>query len=901
MGFDVRKWVFDDLIALNIKAEFPLRPSHHESIWHERARVAMVAWARSVVELTRNGAVDLSTCWRNHPLVVLGEELLESLQLAHAVVHDGVNPRHVIEMRDAEDGKGFAGVVARLRLQLRERKARRNELKRERRRRPPPRTPKPCKKCNASQAERRIRERRQKSGGVGVVPGPTTPTMVAPAGQPVHRGVASGSAGGPSSCLRSGPLGKKKSVRFRLGGHAGGNEAAAPRQQVQHPVPPPIVSGKAYGSGSSPAEKEPPSARPAPPPKEDWTRPAPPPKAVWTRPAPPPMVSRNAYEALPVEEEDGHVSFPCHLDSISETRPEVKGDGKSVRKSKVVVSKADKTTAIEVKYGAEEALCDFRKSEITPGSITRRTKRTHLPQTKEEKASPLHVSSVEVIDIDAVRARMLPKVRDRFNKVYDWTFFPEGVVPSRTNKVSTFSSKHARQLAESGVAERTDKPGENLNIPFTVIETKETGMRQRPILWTRDANDALRAAGYTANVPIGHISDYLVAVNDEIATCRDLKTSFFQLEIPQEARHLFSFQDDEGHWWVLTRLPMGHVCAPELMHTVTSVIAGHPEYVMKGYAAKSRAHIWIDNVRLSGPRALVKSDTSRMDAAAKGVGATWKAAESLSLVKEYVFIGVHWNHEGHLVKPSDKIMSKMNSFSFDKATAGSIESFAGRLLHASAISGTMIGWYWYAVKFLRRTINSLNNGRLSLTDTVSIPQSAAGQLRRWLEHVGKARKIEPPRRDTFTVFVDASMEGWGGVLVDNATNRVTIVGGKFGACDHERHINELEALALERTVQALPHDPSRRSAVYVSIDNTSVLGTVRKGCSAANMTMNDAVVRALGTLKRKGYTWTMRYVRSAENPADVPSRVSLPASVQDEQKVVALVTNFFDSRPVVPA
>ena len=56
------------------------------------------------------------------------------------------------------------------------------------------------------------------------------------------------------------------------------------------------------------------------------------------------------------------------------------------------------------------------------------------------------------------------------------------------------------------------------------------------------------------------------------------------------------------------------------------------------------------------------------------------------------------------------------------------------------------------------------------------------------------------------------------------------------------------------------------------IDNTSVIGSIRKGGSRSYAT-NTNVASALAALADRNVAVGVRYVRSAANPADVPSRI----------------------------
>ena len=255
--------------------------------------------------------------------------------------------------------------------------------------------------------------------------------------------------------------------------------------------------------------------------------------------------------------------------------------------------------------------------------ITKRSQHTRLPQTDEERASPLHAVDVEPLCLEQVKSMMLPQVKARFDEVWTATFSPKGLSESVPPRPSRLSAEHAEVLLRTGIAARADGPGVGDNVPFTVVEEKATGLRQRFILWTREANDLLDKAGYVAQVPLGHVSQYLPAVQDECGSVRDLRCGFFQVEIPIEARRYFRFRDSGGDWWELTRLPMGHACAPELMHTITAVIGGHSSFVRAEYALRDvSVHVWIDGIRLSGSKDRVLAETRRMDARATMCGAT---------------------------------------------------------------------------------------------------------------------------------------------------------------------------------------------------------------------------------------------------------------------------------------
>ncbi len=140
--------------------------------------------------------------------------------------------------------------------------------------------------------------------------------------------------------------------------------------------------------------------------------------------------------------------------------------------------------------------------------------------------------------------------------------------------------------------------------------------------------------------------------------------------------------------------------------------------------------------------------------------------------------------------------------------------------------------------------------------------------------------------------MDASTLGWGGVLVDGRSMELTILGDSWSPFEKRLHINELEALALHRVTRSLPPDVRGRP-VHVVVDNTTVKGVARKGACLKSAVLNDAVVTSLETLREKECPFSIRWVRSADNPADMPSRVPLSSISRSGMRELQLAVGRF--------
>ncbi|KAJ9435146.1 hypothetical protein DIPPA_06953 [Diplonema papillatum] len=334
------------------------------------------------------------------------------------------------------------------------------------------------------------------------------------------------------------------------------------------------------------------------------------------------------------------------------------------------------------------------------------------------------------------------------------------------------------------------------------------------------------------------------------------------------------------------------------MYTLASTTAGHPDYVDGKHAVSSEVlvHVWVDNIRYAGPRNLVLKATSYPDALAAEARITSKAADTRNAACRYEFLGVDWKHSDGTVGVSAKMQSRLQraeeSVRAGKMSAAEIKSLAGRLLHASAIAGVYVGEYYFALKFFRLT-NALNRGEKCLDENVVLSHGLQRALPSWMQRVQR-RRIVPVAAQSpkLAVFVDASLDGWGGVLVDVDTNDMVVVGSCWNRVEKRLHINQLEAMAFERSVKAI--SPAYAgSTVTVIVDNTSVQGVARKGACLRSHILNDAVVRALLCLQQLKVALSVRWDWSAGNPADLPSRVPLASLTEQNFSDMSLAVRSF--------
>lgn len=527
-------------------------------------------------------------------------------------------------------------------------------------------------------------------------------------------------------------------------------------------------------------------------------------------------------------------------------------------------------------------------------SITRRPAASKIPATPEEKRSPLHAKKVKGLSIENVRKRLNERTRKRFDEL--WMLLVKGTPGEFSEDQLSHSNLlkgDIETLFEADIIRKVTSdmlPSTGTVHPFTVVETKEGGLRRRFIAWTKALNEHLKSS-YIPDVPLKHVSEYTGNVKNEEGGLRDLKISFHQVVLPESVSAHFRFKDEEGQVWELTRLPMGFVASPEIMQIITSCIAGDistnkPEFCTKLVTTD----VWIDNIRVTGKKAAVTQALQTIDANAAAIGATFNVDESKQ-GKQYEFIGIQFDHTSQKVKLASKPLARLVEFerlyqnSFADITCGQLEQLIGRLLFASTVLDIRTSSFWWALKATRRCLSLLSRGRISVHDPAKLPQSAVGQLKVWFR-TAKAnipRSIHVYKNNGHVLFTDASGYGWGAVLVMK-NGPVHVTGAKW---ENEWHdINQAECRAVVLALEAFHHHLEKGSRTKVFVDNTSTMHTIKKGSSKA-LLLNEEVDRVRSLLKDKGISIDISYIATNDNPADVPSREPFEDSSEEVNNKLA--------------
>jgi hypothetical protein len=190
----------------------------------------------------------------------------------------------------------------------------------------------------------------------------------------------------------------------------------------------------------------------------------------------------------------------------------------------------------------------------------------------------------------------------------------------------------------------------------------------------------------------------------------------------------------------------------------------------------------------------------------------------------------------------------------------------GLSIYASSIVGAQTHQFYHVFKFVRRRATQTD-----LDQDASLWPSIVPEWRQWIETLLEASRKpnQKGNEETYTVYSDASLTGYGHVIFHNGLC-VDAGGGQWEAQQQKYHINILEALALVRAIRRTP--PA--AVCHCVVDNTTVMYSVAKGRSR-NYLLNQITGTVIGGSRR---ITSISYIHTADNPADAWSRGQLPSA-----------------------
>jgi hypothetical protein len=241
---------------------------------------------------------------------------------------------------------------------------------------------------------------------------------------------------------------------------------------------------------------------------------------------------------------------------------------------------------------------------------------------------------------------------------------------------------------------------------------------------------------------------------------------------------------------------------------------------------------------------------------------------------QQTFLGMRWDYANRSVSLGEKSRTKLLQEISRRMQASHIVSLYGRLFFAAEVLELPLQHYYYAIKFYRKLMWKIQRDLITPDLEVEFWDAAWRQVLDWQQ---KATMIEAevkleghstllPRVDVYT---DASDTGFGIVV---------LMEGRYyeraGRWTEERwwkksswmpHINQRELATVGLAETFLDELGMDVASAHLHVDNTSTLGTLKRGRSKSYW-MNNI-------LRGQNNKWrTREFVASESNLADEPSR-----------------------------
>ena len=376
----------------------------------------------------------------------------------------------------------------------------------------------------------------------------------------------------------------------------------------------------------------------------------------------------------------------------------------------------------------------------------------------------------------------------------------------------------------------------------------------------------------TAEVVRGHLQQ------GEWMTSLDITDAYHHIPIKPTFRKYLRFRY-KNRICQYCCLPMGLTTA---CHTFTRIIR-----VIKAYFSMQgiQLHQYLDDWLLhANNEADMYRLTQMMVELTEGLGFIINYKKSaLKPAQRSIFLAYDFNLSEGLVHPTqerwNKIVAAATRFQAqESAPAGQWQSLLGLL---TATEKVVHFGMLHLRDIQRGLLNQWSPWRDQQTDILLISDPVRQALRWWTDpaNVLPGVPLHAPQPDAH-IFTDACLEGWGGHWEDMDVAATWSPEELMGADKQPRHINELELLAMWRTLQALLPLIDGRT-ILLATDNTTALAYINKQGGTRSGTMMDLTKSFFQWLNSTQITLRCRHIPGKLNiRADNLSRGRSPQATE---------------------
>ena len=184
---------------------------------------------------------------------------------------------------------------------------------------------------------------------------------------------------------------------------------------------------------------------------------------------------------------------------------------------------------------------------------------------------------------------------------------------------------------------------------------------------------------------------------------------------------------------------------------------------------------------------------------------------------------------------------------------------------ASSLLAVQFGALYYR-SIERDKIRAIKVSLRDFKAKVSLSVEAQHELKWWLDNINKSFNVIRKPAIQLTMYSDASLQGWGGVLGNVST------GGKCSAEEFVHNINYLELRADFLVIKTFIEQIANR-LVEIIIENTSAVSIINYMSTCKSKVCNDIVVALWELCIDNTTLFTARHIAGVCNTvADMESR-----------------------------
>jgi hypothetical protein len=404
-----------------------------------------------------------------------------------------------------------------------------------------------------------------------------------------------------------------------------------------------------------------------------------------------------------------------------------------------------------------------------------------------------------------------------------------------------------------------------------------------------------------------------VAVLMERAFHMDFPWFFGQFRLSESAQRFYGFahhfNDGCVKYFVLVAVPTGSRFVPLLAQTLALAIsrsalrdtAKSALMTEREIYAQTTLDVCLDNCRIAGRTWIVDKASRFFETRCRLLGLTTNEPVG-ELATQYTFLGVSYDHVTGCVQTGTNMVTKLKNMFAELQSREDDKSsfklrdllrFLGVLVYTSRIHDIHAGPFYHFYACLRR---KLNRSTADLDSSVSLWAAAAQQLRAWLVLIMATQqtRVNLETNTKFSLFTDASLRGWGAVLIagpcisscaeairadfSDTTMTMTTQCGIF-YCSEIIAVLEARAVLYGLRMFSTLVNPRRSQMVRTSparincfVDNESVRYALTKGRSN-NYAINSIIIEIVNILDRLQCEARWIRIPSANNIADCLTRI----------------------------